>query len=210
MVRLYLKTIDNIARYLIIFRIGPMAITTLGMLLSLAAGVLIFLGHLITGGIMVFVAGILDNLDGAVARMSKKVTRYGALFDSTLDRYSEFFVFAGIWGYIQSYEPPFDWIFSIVLLFAMMGSFMVSYVRARSEALKIGTQVGIFQRPVRVIALGLSTLLAGIFTTQIWYKEDIVMRLFLVILAIGPNITAIRRLRDSHTHWHKQNLEGLP
>jgi CDP-diacylglycerol--glycerol-3-phosphate 3-phosphatidyltransferase len=115
---------------------------------------------------VVLVAGIFDILDGALARSTNRATRFGAVLDSTLDRLAEAALFLGILGlFLFTEAPPFlftslaqEW--SILLVFVtLIGSFLVSYIRARTEALGLECPVGLFTRTERVIVLALGLLL---------------------------------------------------
>jgi CDP-diacylglycerol--glycerol-3-phosphate 3-phosphatidyltransferase len=145
-------------------KLTPDAMTVTGIVLNLAAAVIIGFGHVLIGGIVFLVAGLFDMLDGALARYMSKTTRFGALFDSTSDRLTEAALFisfifitgTGVWPYNVTWE--------IVLIFlALTGSFLTSYIRARAEALNIDCTVGIFTRPERVIVLALGLLLNLVF-----------------------------------------------
>lgn len=138
-------------------RISPNAITWLGFLLTLVAAALIGCGNLFVGGIIVLVAGFFDIVDGAVARSTNQISRFGAILDSTLDRLSEAALLLGIlvifaWG--QSVTGVF------LVGLALVGSIMVSYLRARVEVLGIECKVGLFTRSERVIVLALGLLLS--------------------------------------------------
>lgn len=127
--------------------------------------------------------------DGAVARASNRVTKFGALFDSTLDRYSEFFVFLAIGYYFSSthhYNTAFQLLMLVVVFVALSGSFMVSYVRARAEGLDYECRIGLLQRPERVVIVGLSALIsqpvfiAGLFLVAIFSHYTAIQRIFFV------------------------------
>ena len=203
MVKIYLKFVQLVANILIKMGIGAMSVTLLGLFLSIIAGVLFWTGHLLSGGILLFFGGFCDNLDGVIARTTNTVSVFGALYDSALDRYGEFFLFLGLYGYIANQNDiRLSLIFGVFIFFALIGSVMVSYVRARSEALGIGTSVGFFQRPARVVTIGLTAIITGI-TNPIFdslsreYLHDLFVKIAIVILAIGTNVDAIRRLDDS-------------
>jgi CDP-diacylglycerol--glycerol-3-phosphate 3-phosphatidyltransferase len=143
--------------------------------------------------------GILDSLDGAVARATGKATKFGALFDSTLDRYAEFAVFIGFYGYLGHSHAKFVQVFQLMAIFALVGSVMVSYVRARSEGLGITCSTGFWQRPERLVALATAAILTGILNPIFiaWsydYLHDVVLKASLIVLAVGTNWTAIGRL----------------
>jgi len=139
--------------------ITPNIITWFGFLLAIGAVVLIITGHLLSAGVVVLIAALLDMLDGALARYTNRVTRFGAILDSTLDRLSEAALLLGILVlYARNPSVP-----QIVLVgAALLGSLLVSYIRARAEALGLECQVGLFTRAERVVVLALGLLLSQV------------------------------------------------
>jgi CDP-diacylglycerol--glycerol-3-phosphate 3-phosphatidyltransferase len=141
--------------------ITPNALTFINLALSIVATYFISTNHLILGGVLVLVSGLFDLLDGALARFTKQTTKFGAILDSTVDRISEAAILCGllIW-----YVPQEGASLKIVLIFAVLiGSFLVSYVRARAEGLGWQCQVGLFTRAERVIVLAIGLLINQIF-----------------------------------------------
>jgi len=137
--------------------ITPSTITWFGFLLAVGAVAFIVTGHLFAAGFMVLVAGFFDMLDGALARHTKQATRFGAFLDSTLDRLSEAVILLGILV-VQAREQSMVGILLVVI--ALIGSLLVSYIRARAEALGLECGVGLFTRPERVVVLALGLLLS--------------------------------------------------
>lgn len=135
----------------------PNSLTWLGFCLSIGAAVLIVYGHLLAAGIVVLVAGLCDMLDGALARVTDRVTRFGGILDSTLDRLSEAAVLLGLLAVFAREQQVAE---SILAGVALLGSLMVSYIRARMEGLGIECKTGLFTRPERVIVLALGLLLS--------------------------------------------------
>ena len=136
--------------------ITPSVITWFGFLLAVGAAVLIITGHLLAAGFVVLIAGFFDILDGALARYTNRVTHFGAVLDSTLDRLSEAVLLLGILVLYAGEQS----ITGILLVgAALIGSLLVSYIRARAEALGLECQVGLFTRAERVIVLALGLLL---------------------------------------------------
>jgi CDP-diacylglycerol--glycerol-3-phosphate 3-phosphatidyltransferase len=134
----------------------PNTLTVLGFLVSAAAGGLIATDYLLIGGLVVLFAGLFDLLDGALARAKGQATRFGALLDSTLDRLSEA---ALLFGLLVLYARQ-DSTQGILLSGAVLvGSLLVSYVRARAEGLGLKCEVGLFTRPERVIVLASALML---------------------------------------------------
>lgn len=146
--------------------VTPDALSWFGFLVTVGAAVLVVTGHLLVAGLVVLGAGYFDILDGALARSTNRATRFGAVLDSTLDRLAEAALLFGILGlFLFTEAPPFLFTFlaqewSILLVFAtLLGSFLVSYIRARAEALGLECPVGLFTRTERVIVLALGLLL---------------------------------------------------
>lgn len=185
--------------------ITPNFITTTGLLLNIfAACIFLYAGmkgsqedlcYIGWGGGIILFAGLFDMLDGQVARIGNMSSTYGALYDSVLDRYSELTVFFGICFYLimQGYV-----ISSIIAFIALIGSIMVSYVRARAEGLGLECKVGFMQRPERVVLTGVGALCCGIFGPLLQNNEIIqpilIFIIPLFIVALFSNITAFSRL----------------
>jgi CDP-diacylglycerol--glycerol-3-phosphate 3-phosphatidyltransferase len=167
--------------------VHPNALTIFGFLINFGVAWAISQGYFAPGGAFILVAGIFDLLDGAVARVTGKVTKFGALLDSTLDRYSEAVLLFGLlWYYSWSQGAPTE----VILIFAtIVGSLLVSYVRARAEGLNLDAEVGIFRRTLRITVLALGLMLSAIPDSR-----DTAMLVTLWILAIGTNLTAAHRL----------------
>ena len=159
--------------------ITPNALTFINLALNIVAAYVIATGHFLLGGVLVLVAGLFDLLDGALARFTKQTTRFGAILDSVADRISEAAILCGllIW-YIPQEEASLE----IVLIFVVLiGSFLVSYIRARAEGLGWQCQVGLFTRAERVIVLAIGLLINQIFIA-------------LCVLVIFVFITVVQRL----------------
>ncbi|MCJ7669006.1 MAG: CDP-alcohol phosphatidyltransferase family protein [Dehalococcoidia bacterium] len=141
--------------------ITPNALTFANLALNIVAAYVIATGHFLLGGGLVLVSGLFDLLDGALARFTKQTTKFGAILDSTVDRISEA---ATLCGLLIWYVPQEGASLKIALIFAVLiGSFLVSYVRARAEGLGWQCQVGLFTRAERVIVLAIGLLINQIF-----------------------------------------------
>ena len=136
--------------------VSPGALTWLGFVLAIAAAVLITTEQLLVAGFVVLVAGFLDMLDGALARRTNRVSRFGAVLDSTLDRLSEGVLLLGILVLFAG-KGEVTWV--LLTGIALIASLLVSYIRARAEALGLECAVGLFTRPERIIVLVLGLLL---------------------------------------------------
>ena len=135
----------------------PNIITWIGFVITIVAGVLIATEHFLTAGIIVLVAGLFDMLDGALARATGKTTRFGAILDSTLDRLSEAILLVTLLAVFVKYGQMTE---SILAAVALVGSLLVSYIRARMEGLGIECKAGLFTRPERVVILALGLMLS--------------------------------------------------
>jgi CDP-diacylglycerol--glycerol-3-phosphate 3-phosphatidyltransferase len=165
-------------------QITPTTLTWIGFAISLGAAALIATGHLLLAGFVVLVSGFFDMLDGALARHSNQVTRFGAVLDSTLDRVSEAVLLLGILiFYLSSGSQPTIGI--LVTSLALIGSPLVSYVRAKAETIGLECKVGLFTRAERVIVLAVG-LLASHFSYALVTA--------LAIIALFSFITAGQRL----------------
>ena len=162
--------------------VTPNALTWFGLLLSLGAAVLIALKQPFAAGFVVLFAGLFDMLDGALARFTDKITRFGAILDSTLDRLGEVVVLLGILiFFVRELSIPGI----LVVGFTLPGVLLVSYLRARAEAAGLTGEVGFFTRTERVIVLSLGLLLSGI---------DYALIISLGIIAFFSYVTVIQRL----------------
>lgn len=140
--------------------ITPNALTLINLALNIVAAYVIATGHFLLGGVLVLVSGLFDLLDGALARFTKQTTKFGAILDSTVDRISEAAILCGLLILYLARGGRLE----IVLIFAVLiGSFLVSYVRARAEGLGWQCQVGLFTRAERVIVLAIGLLINQIF-----------------------------------------------
>ncbi len=172
--------------------ITPNMLTGLGFLGNLGAAVLVARGEFLIGGLVMLAASALDLLDGALARATGRVTRFGAVLDSVLDRLSEAAVLGGLIFYYAALEAREE----VGLAFAAaIGSLMVSYVRARAESQGLALKEGLFTRPERVILLAL-----GLMIDQ--------TRIALWILAVLANFTVLQRVYVVWRRLGRSTAEG--
>ncbi len=162
--------------------ITPNAITWFGFLVTLGATALIITRHLFAAGFVVLVAGFFDIIDGALARRTNRTTRFGAILDSTLDRLAEAVLLLGIL-FLYASEQSVTGV--LVVGLALVSSLLVSYIRARAEALSVECHVGIFTRSERVIVLALGLLLN---------QFDNALVIALAVIAVFSIITIGQRL----------------
>jgi CDP-diacylglycerol--glycerol-3-phosphate 3-phosphatidyltransferase len=177
---LTLAVLRPLARLFIRLGFRPDWLTLFGLVMNMGATVVFAKGELRWGAIVMMVAGLCDILDGQVAREGRRETKFGALLDSTTDRYSEIFIYFGIGAYLIGKD---EWIATGILFFAITGSLMVSYVRARAEGLGEDCKVGFMQRPERLMSLGLGCLIG---------HNGLVF--VLALLAVTTNYTVVERL----------------
>jgi CDP-diacylglycerol--glycerol-3-phosphate 3-phosphatidyltransferase len=158
--------------------------------LNIVAAYAIATGHFLLGGVLILGAGLFDLIDGALARFTKRTTKFGAVLDSTVDRISEAATLCGLLIWYVAREGA---TLEIVLILAVLiGSFLVSYIRARAEGLGWQCQVGLFTRAERVIVLAVGLLINQIFVA-------------LCILAVFVFVTVVQRLVYL---WKQQKTKG--
>ena len=148
-------------------RLTPNAISMVGLVGNLAAAVLIWQGYYFLGGIAFIIGSVMDTLDGRYARASGKGTMFGAFLDSTLDRVEEGIVLTAI---AYRFAETGDEFAAAMCVVVVLGSLMVSYTRARAEALGVECKVGIATRPVRVVILSAGLVFAkgaGLFDAEL-------------------------------------------
>jgi CDP-diacylglycerol--glycerol-3-phosphate 3-phosphatidyltransferase len=218
----FLRIIQPLINYFIRSRINPNWFTTMGLLLNMGAALSFALGAIYGtrvdleyvgwGGVLVILGGICDIMDGKVARAAGLSTRFGALYDSVLDRYSEVIMFIGMGYYLIAQGYFYTSIFCFI---ALGGSTMVSYIRARSEGLRLECRVGLMQRAERIVWLGVGSLFCGLSeffvhpTYALVYGEIELFKpiyLFTVpvfVVAILSNFTSIQRM----LHSYRQSVE---
>ena len=194
------KIINPAVRGMIKIGITPNFITTTGLILNIAAAVLFVyagmyhageLAYVGWGGALVLFAGLFDMIDGRLARLGNMSSTFGALYDSVLDRYSELVTLFGIFYYLilQGYVYG-----SMITFVALIGSLMVSYVRARAEGLGLECKVGLMQRPERVVLTALGAVCCGLLRNCTAFDPMLVLIVPLAVIAVLANITAFVRI----------------
>lgn len=190
------KTVDPALKAMMRVGITPNIITLTGFIFNIvAAAIFIYAGTLYPsadmscaigwGGFTVLFAGLFDMMDGRMARIGHLESAFGALWDSSLDRYSEMFCLFGI---TFLFLEGGDLVSGIVTFTAMIGSVMVSYIRARAEGLGIECKVGMLQRTERVVITAAGALLTGIFS------QPLCLIVAMWIIAVFANFTAFQRI----------------
>ncbi len=176
------RYLTRLASLFINLHITPNTLSLIALLAGLGAGLLFFLEEPLWAGILIIICGLFDILDGKVAVGSNRKSLFGAIFDSTLDRYSEFFIYLGLALYFRSHWALW------LTFFTILGSTMVSYTRARAEGLGIECKIGLMQRAERMVFLSLGSIIGVVF--QIF---EPVMIAVLALIAVVSNITAFQR-----------------
>jgi CDP-diacylglycerol--glycerol-3-phosphate 3-phosphatidyltransferase len=171
-------TLEAVGRTLARWKITPDGVTYAGLLLTLGVAVLISFGELRWAGVAYIFAAACDALDGALARVTGKGSRFGAFLDSTIDRFEESLVFLGL---TVHYTVAGSKIEPSLVLAAAIASLMVSYTRARAEAVGVACTVGLSTRPARV-----ALMIAGLLLNQVL--------VVLAILAVTSLFTAFQRM----------------
>ena len=175
--KIFKNILSGIAEFLNRLGVRPNVITAFGLIGNLAAGILIATGHLYWGGLTALIVGPLDALDGVLARLRSESSEYGAFVDSITDRYSEMAIFGGLLVY---FSKTGNWLDSLLIFSAAIGSFMVSYTRARAESLGYSAKIGLLTRAERYLILVPGVVL-GYPRISLW------------IIAVLANFTALQR-----------------
>jgi CDP-diacylglycerol--glycerol-3-phosphate 3-phosphatidyltransferase len=164
----------------------PNSLTVIGFLLNFPVAYVMANGWLMLGGFLILFAGVFDMLDGALAKVTGRTSKFGAFLDSSMDRYSEVVVFLGLLLYYRS-SPEMDKDGGSILVYAAItGSLMISYVKARAEGLGMECKMGLMPRPERVVLIAIGCILGAFW--------PVVLLISLWILAIGTNFTAFQRI----------------
>lgn len=200
--------INPFVKLLIRMGVTPNMVTTIGLLGNIAAAALIaWAGYLAQsdpahlrfdlltwGGVVMILFSLFDMLDGQVARLGNMVSRFGALYDSVLDRYCELFNLGALSYFLIMAGYPLG---ALVTFIALVGSIMVSYVRARAEGVGLECKVGFMQRPERVVVTVLGCILCGIIGQTGPNNTNVAMTVLIIamaVIAVFANITAFARV----------------
>jgi CDP-diacylglycerol--glycerol-3-phosphate 3-phosphatidyltransferase len=187
-----MKIIDAMTRGLASLGIRPNVLTTTGVVINMGCGVLFGFGLFWWAGVVLIVANLFDMLDGNVARLSGRVTKYGSFLDSTLDRLSDMVAFFGVMIFYARSTPQHSVMNLALAGTGMIASVLVSYTTARSEALGVKANIGFLQRPERVVLL-----IIGALSTWDWNSTNFFanrMPQVLWVLAVGSVWTLIQRM----------------
>ena len=181
-------------------RVHPNLLTTLGFIVTLLSAWAFSVHHVRWAGFLILFGGFFDILDGRVARLTGLGSKFGAFYDSTLDRISEIVVFFGILSLYNDYRQELGDVGMIYLVMAAMAlSLMISYTRARAEALGLDCRVGLVPRAERVVLIGGAALFFGEM------NNGIALKVVIVILVILSFLTVIQRI-----FWVYKHAGGVP
>jgi len=169
---------DPVGRALFRLHLRPNHLTVIGLVVSFFAAAGFIAGHVRWAGCLLLLAGLCDLLDGALARVSGQVTAFGAFLDSVIDRYSDLIVLLGI---VVLFARTPNVRGGLVAMAGLVGSVMVSYTKARAESIGVACNVGLMERPERMICLVAGAIL-GLLEPALW------------VLAVLSNVTALQRI----------------
>jgi CDP-diacylglycerol--glycerol-3-phosphate 3-phosphatidyltransferase len=180
--------LDPIARFLNHLGVRPNTVTLIGLMGTIGCAILIALGHMTWAGILLLIMGPVDAMDGALARLRQEANDWGAFVDAVTDRYSELFLFLGFLIHYMLNPYPAG---VILAYLAAAGSVLVSYVKARADALKFDANVGLLTRVERLIVI-----IPGLVFNQ--------PLLVLILIAILANFTALQRILQVRLEAHRR------
>lgn len=185
---LFKGILDPIAAFLNRIGLTPNTITLIGLIGHAVGAVFLYRGQMLTGGLIILVMAPVDALDGTMARLRGEPSVFGAFVDSVIDRYSELLIFLGLLFY---YLQQGDWVASGLIYLAASGSVLVSYVRARAEALGYEAKVGVLTRLERYFVLVPSLVFN-------------IPKIGIGIIALMANVTALQRIIYVRRQAHDQ------
>jgi CDP-diacylglycerol--glycerol-3-phosphate 3-phosphatidyltransferase len=189
-------TLAPLVGVLIKANVSPNVLTSIGTLILLGSGVAFGVGLANWGGALLLLSGIMDMLDGRVARGSDGVSKFGAFYDSTLDRVGESALFGGIAVYFVTGGVAEAWVVPalITALVALSAGLTVSYARARAEGLGLECKVGVAQRAERILLLGIPTLFVGAGPGGFVLLGVVVVLAVLAVITVAQRILHVRKI----------------
>lgn len=186
-------TFEPVMAWLTKRRIHPNVVSAAGFVVTCSSGYFFHQHHVSTAGFLILLGGLFDLFDGTVARRTGLASSFGAFYDSTLDRLSEIVVYLGLLSLYNDYRLELGDVAMIYwIVLALAGSLMISYTRARAEGLGIDCNVGLMQRPERVILIGFAALIFGEKTML--GEQGLALKVVIIVLAVLTNLTAIQRI----------------
>ncbi len=200
------RIIDGMVRWLAHGHINPNVLTVIGVSINVGSGLLFGFGHFFWAGIVLIIANLFDMLDGQVARLSGRVTRFGGFLDSSLDRLSDMVVFVGLMVFYAR-DTPFHSTLNVFLAgAALMGSVMVSYASARAESVIPKCDVGFLRRPERVVLFIIGALSTHPGSTSFFANR---MPAVLWVVAIGSYWTFAHRMYHTWRELNKVEVAAI-
>lgn len=188
---IFRRLVERLMQPLVRSGITPNMVTIVGLLFSALTALVLAGGHFVGGGLLVLFSGAFDMLDGGLARARGGGSKFGAFFDSTLDRFSEGIIYLGLLSWFTLTQRPKS---AVLIYLVILGSLLTSYSRARAEGLGLECKVGLLARPERVILLGLALLVDGAGIGSL--PNDGILVVVLAGLAILTFFTLAQRI------WH--------
>ena len=185
----FAKILDRLAGYLLSLGMSPNSVTLAGLAGHFLAAFLAAFGYMTWAGLVIVLFAPLDALDGAMARLRGKTTRFGAFLDSVTDRYAEFLLLGGLMAFFLQRQ---SWLECLLIYLAAAGSFLVPYVRSRAESLNFTAKIGILSRLERYLVL----VPALIFNIPM---------VAIVIIAVLTQFTALQRI----AYVYKQSQQDV-
>lgn len=185
------RLVERLMQPLVRSGLTPNVVTIIGLLFSGLTAFVIAGGHFVGGGLLVLFSGAFDMLDGGLARARGGGSKFGAFFDSTLDRLSEGVIYLGLLYWFTAAQRPKS---AVLIYLVILGSLLISYSRARAEGLGLECKVGLLARPERVILLGVALVIDG--SGWVVLPQDGVLVVVLAGMAILTFFTLAQRI------WH--------
>lgn len=201
-----MRIINAMVRSLASAGISPNILTTIGVTINVGCALLFGFGEFFWAGVVLIVANLFDMLDGNVARLSGRVTKFGSFLDSSLDRLSDMVAFLGIIMFYARNVPQHSLLNVFLAGLGLIASVMVSYTTARSEGLGVKANVGFLQRPERMVLL-----IIGALSTWDWNSTSFFanrMPQVLWVLAIGSLWTMLQRMLFIWKEFKRLEIDG--
>jgi CDP-diacylglycerol--glycerol-3-phosphate 3-phosphatidyltransferase len=206
----YVRLLEPLAALLVRHDVNPNLITTFGTVCSIIGGCIYGSGHIRTGGWWLGVTALFDVLDGTVARRTGRSSAFGAFYDSTLDRIADGAVMSGLAFFYATSTQHGNVPMIAVCLVGLLGGFLVSYTRARAEALGVDAKVGFMQRPERVVLLSAPQAFFGLALDG-WILAAIIVSLTVTSWATAIHrIIAVHHATVNSTSSHREAVRSTP
>ena len=201
--RSFFRVVTPLVDVLIRRQVRPNTLTTVGVGFVLLSALAFGFGMIRMGGLLLLVSGVVDTFDGAVARATGTTSKFGAFYDSTLDRVGDGATFMGIGAFLLTAEGVAFRVPAVLMcMVAILSSLVVSYARARAEGLGLECKVGIAQRAERILGLGIPSLIVGAG------PRALVLEGIVAVLTVMSIITVVQRFIYVHQITHSSEPEG--